>query len=137
MPCTLSSGVMTLARTSRALCLAGATLGLVAGYACSLNPQPLPPGDTADSGRPNAAGDASMTFGGTDSGAGLGDDAGHGGGDHDASFDGAAVPAPEGGDSGNADAGDSGESDGPVDGATDAPEGGPTDAPTDGEEGGE
>jgi len=131
MPCTPSSGVMTLARTSRVLCLTGAAFGFAAGYACSLNPQPLPPGDTAEGGKTNAGMDASTTFGPADSGTGLGDDAGQGG-EEDASSDGVVAAAPDGGDSGNADAGDSSESDSPAD----ASDGGPSDAPSDGEEGG-
>jgi len=124
---------MTLAWIRRVFCLAGVALGLGAAYACSLNPQPLPPGDTADGGETVVGHDAS-TFGpGADSGGSFAGDGPTGGAAPDGSSDGAMPGPPEGGDAG--DAGD-GESDGAPDGATDAPDGAPTDAPTDGEEGG-
>lgn len=127
MPCSPSSGVMTLAWIRRVFCLAGIALGLAVAYSCSLNPQPLPPGETAD-GSDTASGDGSTTgFGGSDSGAGLLGDGPNGGTNPDASSSDGAIPAPpEGGDAAD------GESDAPVDAPTDAPE----DAPTDGEEGG-
>jgi hypothetical protein len=125
---------MTLARIHRVFCLAGLALGLVGAYACSLNPQPLPPGETADGGDTLVGHDAS-TFGpGADSGGNFGED-GAGGSVPDASVDGAPAVPPEGGDA--SDGGDSGDAgDGASDGATDALIDGPADAPTDGEEGG-
>jgi hypothetical protein len=41
---------MTLVPIFRALRRAGIGLGLVAIYACTLNPQPLPPGDSSEGG---------------------------------------------------------------------------------------
>ncbi len=124
MLCSPLSGVMTLARLCRLFCLAGAALGLGAAIACSLNPQPLPPGETAD---------ASTVYGGrgADSGA-----AGFGGGDAAEGIDtGTSVPATDGGTASPPEAGDAGDA-GASDGAADGPEGGPSDAATDGEEGG-
>jgi hypothetical protein len=118
---------MTLARIRRVLCLAGIALGLGAAYACSLNPQPLPPGETADAGNGAPGADAATVFGGSDSGGSLAADGQAGGNPPDASSDVVSNPAPpEGGDAGDA------ESDAPMDGMTDAP----GDAPIDGEEGG-
>jgi hypothetical protein len=122
---------MTLARIRRALCLAGIALGFAAAYACSLNPQPLPPGDTPEGGKGTVGDDASTVFGGADSGGQLAADGAPAGNPPDGSSDGAATPnPPEGGDAGDA------ESDGEGDGATDAPVEAPADAATDGEEGG-
>ncbi len=102
-----------------------ALLALAAG--CSLNPQPLPPGETADGG-------GSMATPGEDAGAGTAADGGglFGGGDATTSTD-AGVPVPPGAEAGGSspDASakaDGGEGDagadtgaGPLDGATDAP----------------
>jgi hypothetical protein len=124
---------MTLAWIRRVFCLAGIALGFAAAYACSLNPQPLPPGETADASDTVVGHDAS-TFGpGADSGGSFAGDGPTGGAVPDGSSDGAVPGPPEGGDA--ADAGDS-ETQVPTDGATDAPDGMPADAPTDGEEGG-
>ncbi|MGH7293623.1 MAG: hypothetical protein ACRELB_01760, partial [Polyangiaceae bacterium] len=51
-------------------CVALLALGGWAVHGCSLNPQPLPPGDTADGSAANPAyGDGgTSTFGGSDSG---------------------------------------------------------------------
>jgi hypothetical protein len=118
---------MTLARLCRLVCLAGVTLGLGAGLACSLNPQPLPPGETAD---------ASTVYGG---GGADGGAAGFGGGDAGEGIDtGTNVPASDGGTASPPEAGDAGDAGdaAPSDGAADGSEGGPSDAATDGEEGG-
>jgi len=125
---------MTLVRIRRVFVLAGTSLGFAgAVYACSLNPQPLPPGDTADGGGTNnpVVGEGDASFGGgADSGGLLGADGATGANPPDGSYDGGGVPAPpEGGDA--SDGGD-GETDAPAD----APEGAPADAPTDGEESG-
>lgn len=126
---------MTLARIRRLLCVAGLALGLGAFYACSLNPQPLPPGDTAEGGKTNLGTDASTGH--------LGDDGGEFGGGVDATNGNedavAAAPSDSGGsDTTEAgDAEDAGNADAPVDGPTDASDGGAGDAASDAEEGGE
>ncbi len=112
---------MTLARICRFFCLAGLAVGLGGAYACSLNPQPLPPGETPDAS-------TSTVFGPAD-GSALSSDGQAGGSSPDGGSDSEIPGPPEGGDGG--DAGD-GESDAP----TDAPDSAPTDAQTDGEEGG-
>jgi hypothetical protein len=121
---------MTFAWIRRAFCLSGLALGLAAAYACSLNPQPLPPGDTPDgaTNAPTVGSDASA-FGGDDSGGSLTADGPAAGGQPDATSDGGVASPPEGGDAGDA-------GDGSVDGPTDAAEDAPGDAPTDGEEAG-
>jgi hypothetical protein len=82
--------------------------------ACSLNPQPLPPGETFDSGAFTAADATAGNPSGDDGGTGLvaNGDAGHG--------DGAPTNTPP--------------DDGATDGATDARSEAATDAPTDGNE---
>ena len=98
-----------------------AALGLACG--CSLNPQPLPPGETGDAatfgpggGDATTAGnDSGGSFGGADAGAKL-----------DATADGAPAVAP---DAGAGDAGSDAIGDGPTDAVADGPE---DDAPTDG-----
>jgi hypothetical protein len=120
---------MTLSWIRRVFFLTGTCLGVAAAaHACSLNPQPLPPGDTPDAASNTVGGgDAGGYFGaGGDSGAPLVSDGGPAG--NDGSDGGAATP-PEGGDAGDA-------GDGASDAAMDAPEDAPADAPTDGEEGG-
>jgi hypothetical protein len=125
MLCSLPSGVMTLARFRRLSCLAGAALGLAAAWACSLNPQPLPPGETAEAG-------SSYGGGGTDAGP-----AGFVGADASAGGDGGTnVPATDGGTAAPTEGGDSGDAGDGGDGASDGSDGGPSDAATDGEEGG-
>jgi hypothetical protein len=123
---------MTLARIGRLLCLTGVSLGLGAAYACSLNPQPLPPGETADGSTQAVPGDASMTDFGGDSGGGLLGDGPSGVSSPEGSADGGVPNPPEGGDA--ADGGD-GASDASPD-SPDAADGAPADAPSDGEEGG-
>ncbi|HEY3818104.1 MAG TPA: hypothetical protein VGL81_13085 [Polyangiaceae bacterium] len=121
---------MTLARFRHCCCLLGATLGLGAAYACSLNPQPLPPGEAPDGSVMTVGGDAGAAGFGPSEGGSFGGDAPTGTVSQDGSADGGPVSVPpEGGD-----AGDAGDAAG--DGAADAPEGAPADAPDDGEEGG-
>jgi hypothetical protein len=116
-------------------CTAGLALGAVALHACSLNPQPLPPGDKPDGSlvgaNPGIGGDAGgSNFGGGGDGATKSDDAGADGGTTVPVGDGSC----EGGDACPAeDAGDGGEGGS----ATDAPTDGPSDGGTDTEEGGE
>ncbi|HEY8087496.1 MAG TPA: hypothetical protein VIF09_06620 [Polyangiaceae bacterium] len=116
-------------------CSAGLALGVVALHACSLNPQPLPPGEKPDgslgSANPVTGDGGGSNFGGGDAdGGSKSDDAGAEGG--------VTVPVGDGSCEGGdacpaADAGDGGESDGPTDAASD----GPSDGGTDTEEGGE
>ena len=99
----------------RALCVA---LVLVAASACSLSPQPLPPGDTASRTSDAGGGPSPGTNGdATGSDASAAQDAGERD-PKDAASDVPAVP-PNGGIDGGGDAGD---------GASDAP----SDAPSDG-----
>jgi hypothetical protein len=141
MPCSPCPGVMTLVPNSRALGRAGIGLCLAALCACTLNPQPLPPGDFAE------AGASAPAVGGEDASAGPGDGAAADGAF--AGQDGSLGPeAAEAGanDSGRGDGGPRdgglgdgsvGEVDGPTGAETDAVGDGPADAGVDGEEHGE
>ena len=103
--------------------LAAATLAAVSVQACSLNPQPLPPGlqGSGTDGGADVAADASV---GSDAGQfGGGADSGNGFADGTAP----GIPGFDGGATG-----DGGSSDGATDAASDAPTDAATDAPSDG-----
>jgi hypothetical protein len=136
---------MTLVPISRALRRAGIGLGLVGIYACTLNPQPLPPGESPEGGTLTPAL-------GVDASAGAGDgaaaDGAFAGADGSLGPEAAEGGAREGGagEDGSGDAaigdGDAGEVDGPTDAETDAGPDAIEDTPadgatTDGEEHGE
>jgi hypothetical protein len=94
----------------------GGALAAASAWACSLNPQPLPPGDNGPDASLNEQSDAGTTAAGADSGA-----AGFGGGDAGRASDsgtGPAAPtdAAADGHSAESDGGTGGE-----DGASDAP----------------
>lgn len=98
--------------------LAGIALSLATLSGCSLNPQPLPPGEQSDGAVAGFGGDATISaqdggsqFGGADAGRGGGDGATPG------------APPPEAGE-----AGDSGPAQ--TDASSDAPGDAPTDATT-------
>jgi hypothetical protein len=99
-------------------------VGAALAAACDLNPQPLPPGDTANGAADAGAGSAPVATGqgdagGTNFGAGDQDagDAGEGGADTGLPGE----PIPDGGDAGvEADAGDAAPVDGAADGGEDA-----------------
>jgi hypothetical protein len=98
----------------------GAVLAFGAACGCSLNPQPLPPGEVAEGGGSQSL---DATAGNSDAAGGFGSgDAG--GGRLDASTD--ALPSVPGDDAGDA------ASDAPGDGAGDGGSDGPYDGPTDG-----
>jgi hypothetical protein len=114
--------------TCRLLSL-GATSALLA--ACSLNPQPLPPGETADSGILGSGADA--TTGGDSGGQFAGPD-GAGGG-LDAASDTTATPVVPDGSSEGGDAATDGGADAPGDSTSEAMPDAPVDGPAS-EEGG-
>jgi hypothetical protein len=120
---------MTLARIRTVACLAALSLGVGGAVACSLNPQPLPPGDKPDGavsespGTGGGASDASGAFG--DDGGALVSEGGGGDGGTNVPSDGGPPGLPDGGEDGGA-----------ADGGTDAPQDGPSDAPADGQEDG-
>jgi hypothetical protein len=94
----------------------GVLVALGAACGCSLNPQPLPPGEAAEGGGANGPADAT-TQGGDSGSFGSGD----AGARVDASEDSpAAVPGTDAGDSGSDGIGD-GSSDGGFDGPYDGP----------------
>lgn len=93
----------------------GVLVALGAACGCSLNPQPLPPGEASEGGTAGQYSDATAP--------GSGDAAGFGGGDSgprvDATADGApAVPPTDAGDA-ESDAGEDGPSEGGLDGPSD------------------
>jgi hypothetical protein len=97
----------------------GVLVALGAACGCSLNPQPLPPGEAAEGGGSQSV-DATAPGNGDAAGFGAGDAAGR----LDASTDG--LPSVPGADAGDA------ESDAPGDGAGEGGFDGPYDGPTDG-----
>ncbi|HTQ47069.1 MAG TPA: hypothetical protein VMI75_30145 [Polyangiaceae bacterium] len=99
----------------------GVVLAFGATCGCSLNPQPLPPGEGPDAGGGSQSLDATAGNGDGSAGFGSGD---AGGGRLDASMD--ALPSVPGADAGDA------ESDAPGDGPGEGGSDGPYDGPTDG-----
>lgn len=112
---------LMLAYLRRPAAWLGVLAGLAAVYACSLNPQPLPPGAAPEGGgAAQVAADATVPDSGSASFGGSGD----GGPRADAATDAEAPPSPA------ADAGDAASdatADGPNDAASDSPEEAPTD----------
>jgi hypothetical protein len=120
---------MTPAHLRALACLASFVLAAGAVYGCSLNPQPLPPGETAEAGASGGSTTLDATTGASADGAPIfgGGEAG-GGALTDSSTDGGTSQPP-----GTPDGGDGGVA---GDAAQDAPQDGPTDAATDGQEDG-
>lgn len=124
---------MTLASLRALVCVTSLALAGGIVHGCSLNPQPLPPGERPDSSTGGyTGGDASTTqFGGDDAGGKGGDGAGGG------EPDGANAAGPDaGGTPGLPDGGDGGSLDGSTDAGGDAPEDAPIEASADAEEDG-
>lgn len=108
---------MTSALARALACIAGLALGASAFYACTLNPQPLPPGDKPEGGiAAGTAQDASTAT--VDDGGGT---FGNGGAQPDSSAE-AEAPVTAG-------AVDGGEGGSPLDAPADAPQDGPASGP--------
>ncbi len=105
---------MSLSAVHRLALAAGVTLALTTAYACSLNPQPLPPGEAAHDASASVSADAGPgEFGNGDggpSGSGSGGSSGSSGSGGGSGGDGGGlVPTPDGGEGGELDAGDAGD----------------------------
>jgi hypothetical protein len=120
-----------------AIALVAATLAATAPQACSLNPQPLPPGEQPDAHgttanpTPGSGADAGTAQNGSSSGGSSGSSSGSGGGFPDASVGADAATANEGGGL----SGDDGSTDGETDAAVTG-DGETGDAAADGADGG-
>lgn len=95
----------------------GLALGFAAAQGCSLNPQPLPPGEQSDGGATMAI-PADATTASEDSGEFAGGDAA-GGADKDGTTPG--TPQADGGDARSDSGGDGAPNDAATDGSTDGP----------------
>lgn len=112
---------LMLAHLRRPAAWLGVLAALAAVCACSLNPQPLPPGASPEGGAAQVAADATVPDSGSSFGGSSGGDGGARG---DATTDAEAPPTPA------TDAGDAASdavADGPSDAASDSPEEAPSD----------
>jgi hypothetical protein len=100
---------MSLSAVHRLALAAGVTLALTTAYACSLNPQPLPPGEAAHDASAGVSADAGPgEFGNGDGGPSGSGSGGSSGSSGSGGGSGGLVP-PDGGEGGGLDAGDAGD----------------------------